>query len=74
MLAGPDQATNLVSSMTESQYLDAISAPRIDPTRQGKRVMISRQWEEGTEEAIVEEDDQRPSTKSTTPKTKVEPN
>lgn len=48
-LNSPD-ASHLVSAMTESQYLDAISAPRIDATRQGKRVMISRQWEGKIEE------------------------
>lgn len=28
----------LVSTMTDEQWLDAISCPRIDPTNQGKKV------------------------------------
>ena len=31
----------LVSAMTNEQYLDAISAPRIDPSNTGKKVMMS---------------------------------
>ena len=28
--------------MTNAQYLDAVSAPRIDPSNQGKKVMMDR--------------------------------
>ena len=35
----PDNAPQLVSEMTDEQYLDAISCPRIDPIRQGQKVM-----------------------------------
>lgn len=32
----------LVSAMTDEQWLDAISCPRIDPINQGKMVMTSQ--------------------------------
>lgn len=35
----PDNAPHLVSEMTNEQYLEAISCPRIDPIRQGQKVM-----------------------------------
>ena len=35
----PDNAPQLVSEMTNEQYLDAISCPRIDPIRQGQKVL-----------------------------------
>ena len=35
----PASAPPLVSAMTDEQWLDAISCPRIDPTNQGKKVM-----------------------------------
>ena len=35
----PDSAPQLVSEMTNEQYLDAISCPRIDPIRQGQKVL-----------------------------------
>ena len=41
----PDNAPQLVSEMTNDQYLDAITCPRIDPIRQGQKVMA--QVEEG---------------------------
>ncbi|MCJ1477642.1 hypothetical protein MMC13_006315 [Lambiella insularis] len=34
--------TRIVSRMTKHQYLNALSAPRVDPTKQGKKVMIYR--------------------------------
>ena len=33
--------SKLVSAMTKQQYLDALSAPRVDPTKQGKKVIVS---------------------------------
>lgn len=39
MYQDPDNAPQLVSEMTDEQYLDAISCPRIDPIRQGQKVM-----------------------------------
>ncbi|KAK4696554.1 hypothetical protein P7C71_g1378, partial [Lecanoromycetidae sp. Uapishka_2] len=38
----PQNAPQLVSEMTNDQYLDAISCPRTDPTKQGENVMIER--------------------------------
>ena len=38
MIHDPAKAPNLVSAMTDQQWLDAISCPRIDPTNQGKKV------------------------------------
>lgn len=35
----PKGAHPLVSAMTDEQWLDAISCPRIDPINQGQRVM-----------------------------------
>ena len=35
----PESAPSLLSAMTDDQWLDAISCPRIDPIRQGQRVM-----------------------------------
>jgi hypothetical protein len=40
------RGTQLVSAMTRQQYLDAVSAPRVDPTKQGKKIMISRPTDE----------------------------
>lgn len=34
----PPGSLPLVSTMTDEQWLDAISCPRIDPTNQGKKV------------------------------------
>lgn len=39
MYKDPDNAPQLVSEMTNEQYLDAISCPRIDPIKQGEKVM-----------------------------------
>lgn len=47
----PDNAPQLVSEMTDEQYLDAISCPRIDPIRQGQKVMAQ------AEEAFLESED-----------------
>lgn len=38
----PAGAPPLVSAMTDEQWLDAISCPRIDPINQGKKVMTSQ--------------------------------
>ena len=35
----PDKAKQLVAEMTDTQYLDAFSCPRIDPISQGKKVV-----------------------------------
>lgn len=35
----PDNAPQLVSEMTNEQYLDAISCPRIDPIKQGAKIL-----------------------------------
>ncbi|KAL2044412.1 hypothetical protein N7G274_003117 [Stereocaulon virgatum] len=35
----PDNAVQLVSEMTNEQYLDAISCPRIDPIKQGAKIL-----------------------------------
>ena len=35
------QGPRLVSAMTNEQYLDAISAPRIDPSNTGEKIMMS---------------------------------
>lgn len=45
--------TKLFSAMTKQQYLDALSAPRIDPTKQGKKVMVNRRHldDESSDEA-----------------------
>ena len=48
----PNDAPHLVSEMSNEQYLDAISCPRIDPTRQGQKVMA-----EAEETLFKSEDD-----------------
>ncbi|MCJ1394553.1 hypothetical protein MMC18_007432 [Xylographa bjoerkii] len=55
------QGTRLVSAMTKQQYLDALSAPRVDPTKQGKKVMMNRPHsdDESSDEATGEEDNAR---------------
>ena len=47
----PENAPHLVSEMTNEQYLDAISCPRIDPIRQGQKVMAQ------VEESILGSED-----------------
>lgn len=47
----PDNAPQLVSEMTNEQYLDAISCPRIDPIKQGQKVMAQ------VEEPFLESED-----------------
>ena len=46
-----------MSAMTKQQYLDALSAPRVDPTNQGRKVMISKPHfvDESSDEASEEE-------------------
>ena len=36
----PDGVPRLVSEMTEEQYLDAISCPRIDPMKEARKVLV----------------------------------
>lgn len=43
----PADAPPLVSAMTDEQWLDAISCPRIDPINQGKKVMTSQENDSG---------------------------
>ena len=47
----PENAPQLVSEMTDEQYLDAISCPRVDPIKQGEKVMAQ------VEETFLESDD-----------------
>ncbi len=47
----PDNAPQLVSELTNEQYLGAISCPRIDPIRQGKKVMAQ------VDESFLESED-----------------
>ena len=43
--------------MTKEQYMDAISAPRLDPTRKGKKIMTSEMpSESGSSEGDVDEE------------------
>ena len=60
MISDHLKTKRLVSTMSERQYLDAISAPRIDPINQGKNVKISRNWspdnEEGELSSTTDED------------------
>ena len=35
-------ASHLRSTMTDDEYLDAFSAPRIDPTRMGRKVLMTK--------------------------------
>jgi hypothetical protein len=46
--------------MTERQYLDTISAPRIDPIYQGQRVMLSRPWQSDDEDDVSGEESEDP--------------
>ena len=47
----PDNAPQLVSEMTDQQYLDSISCPRINPIEQGQKVMPR------VEERLIESED-----------------
>ena len=58
----PDTANapELISTMTNEQYLDAISAPRIDPTSLGRKVMMTKPTEDretSTDEDSDEEEE-----------------
>lgn len=45
-----------MSTMTKQQYLDAISAPRVDPTKQGRKVIINTSHiDESSDEASEDE-------------------
>ena len=55
-----------MAALTPSQYLEAISAPRIDPTALGSKVMLSKAGESGGEsdaevEVKIEGSDEPPS-------------
>ncbi|MCJ1249852.1 hypothetical protein MMC30_007078 [Trapelia coarctata] len=50
------QGTTLVSAMTKQQYLDAVSAPRVDPTNQGKKVKIGTTHIDESSDAASEEE------------------
>jgi len=50
------QGTKLVSAMTKRQYLDAVSAPRVDPTSQGKKVRIGTSHIDESSDAASEEE------------------
>lgn len=55
----PETAPHLISEMTNSQYLDAISCPRNDPIAQGKKVMraaVSRDDLSSEEETESDDD------------------
>ncbi|MCJ1403513.1 hypothetical protein MMC11_006736 [Xylographa trunciseda] len=66
------QSTQLVSAMTKQQYLDALSAPRVDPTKQGKKVMMNRPHSdnESSDEATGDEDNARQTKETSTTKNK----
>ena len=66
------QGTQLVSAMTKQQYLDALSAPRVDPTKQGKKVMMNRPHSnnESSDDATGEEDTTRHTEGTSTKKNK----
>ena len=49
VLADEGKGRSLVAALTPAQYLDAISAPRVDPTDLGKKVVLSRGGESGDE-------------------------
>lgn len=53
------KGTTLISAMSDIQYLDSLSAPRIDPARQGKKVMMNRPHSDGedSDTAASEEDE-----------------
>ena len=50
------KSNRLVSSLTAQQYLDAISAPRVDPTYQGRKIMSNNDWASGSD--LGEESDE----------------
>ena len=54
-------APKLKSTMTDDEYLDSFSAPRIDPTRMGRKVMMTKPKPESSEtsddeDSLPEED------------------
>ena len=55
MLADDAKGHGLVAALTPGQYLDAISAPRVDPTDLGKKVVLPRGGHSGDESSDVEE-------------------
>ncbi|MCJ1288029.1 hypothetical protein MMC26_007382 [Xylographa opegraphella] len=67
------QGTQLVSAMTKQQYLDALSAPRVDPTKQGKKVMMNRPHsdDESSDEATGDESKSRQTAGVSTMKNKT---
>ncbi|MCJ1318953.1 hypothetical protein MMC15_004285 [Xylographa vitiligo] len=67
------QETQLVSAMTKQQYLDALSAPRVDPTKQGKKVMMNRPHsdDESSDEATGDEENARQTEEPSASKNKT---
>ena len=53
-LAGAPQ---LVSTMTNEQWLDALSCPRIDPIKQGKKVFMTMKSESENSDTDSSEND-----------------
>ena len=59
--------------MTKQQYLDALSAPRVDPTKQGKKVMMNRPHsdDESSDEATGDEENARQTEEPSASKNKT---
>lgn len=51
-------APQLISTMTNDEYLDAISAPRIDPTRLGMKVRMTKLSDESETSTDAESEDE----------------
>ena len=49
MLADEGKGRTLVAALTPTQYLDAISAPKVDPTALGSKVLLSKAGDSGDE-------------------------
>ena len=56
------KSTQLVSSLTVQQYLDAISAPRVDPTFQGRKIMSNNDWASGSDLGEESDEGEAPAT------------
>ena len=55
MLADEGKRRTLVAELTPTQYLDAISAPKMEPTALGNKVLLRREGDSGDEsEEVVE--------------------
>ena len=53
-----ENALKLLSAMTREQYLDAISAPRIDPTKQEKKFMMTKPFEDSDDSTSDESEEE----------------